>query len=238
MLNLKQERLLVIAPHPDDEVLGCGGLIKRIKDSNGAVFILFLTVGDTKDYSPKGKSTRTQRIKEIHAVAKFLKFDGYEIALEGNEYHLKLDKVPQLTLISLIEKYIQKIKPTILATTQSDDYNQDHIACARAVFAATRPMPIDDKHSPNVILGYRSVITAGWAEPYSPNHNFYLELSKKDLAAKVKALGLYVSQVRENGHQRSPKAIEKIARILGIHAGTDYAESYFIHKILTPISRG
>jgi len=238
MLKLKDQKLLVVAPHPDDEVLGCGGLIKKIKQAGGNVSVLYLTVGDTQDYSASGKSTSSQRISEIKKVAKFLDFDDWEIALEGNDYHLQLDKVPQLKLISIIDKYIAKLTPTILATTQSYDYNQDHIACAKAVAAATRPAPLEDRYIPNIIMGYHSVVTAGWAQIQVPNPNFYLQLNKHDLAAKAQALGLYTSQVRENGHQRTPEAVEKIARVWGMHAGTEYAESYFIHKFFTPIVSG
>ncbi len=235
MLNLKKQKLLVIAPHPDDEVLGCSGLIQKVKAGNGSVFVLFMTVGDTKDFSRQGQSTGAQRMEEIRNVSKFLGLDAYDIALPGNDYHLKLDRVPQLELISLVEKFIQKVKPTIVAMPQTHDYNQDHVACARATLAATRPAPLADKHSPQAILGYRSVLTAGWAEPTIPNHNLYIELSKQDLTVKAKALSLYTSQVRENGHQRTPEAIEKIARTLGIYAGTEYAESFYAYKLLATV---
>ncbi len=234
MLNLNKQRLLAIAPHPDDEVLGCGGLIKRVKDGGGSVFVLFMTVGDTKDYSAKGLSTKTERIREIESVAKSLGFE-YAIALAGNGYHLQLDHVPQLKLIGLVEKYIHEFKPTILATTMAEDYNQDHRACAEAVFAATRPTPLTDKYNPSVVLGYRSVFTAAWAEPQLSNLSFHLELNTADLAAKSRALGLYTSQVRGKGHQRTPKAVEKISNVLGLAAGVEFAESYMVYRFLVGV---
>lgn len=231
MLNLAKQRLLVVAPHPDDEVLGCGGLIKRVKDSGGSVFVLFVTVGDTKDYSAQGGSTKTERVKEIKSVAKVLGFD-YEIALPGNEYHLKLDQVPQLKLICLVEEHIQAFRPTILATTQVQDYNQDHRACAQAVFAATRPAPLSDRYIPDVILGYRSVVTSGWSETQLSNPNLHLELSVQDVSAKARALDLYRSQVRGKGHQRTSEAIGHISSMVGLGAGVDRAESYVIYRLL------
>ena len=103
MLNIDRQTLLVMAPHPDDEVLGCGGLIKRIKDNGGKVYVVFLTVGNTKDYSKSGSSTIQERIKEIEKVAKFLKYDDYKIVFPGDEFHLKLDQMPKKDLISEIE---------------------------------------------------------------------------------------------------------------------------------------
>src|SRR4051812_37714177 len=130
MLDLRKQKLLVVAPHPDDEILGCGGLIKKIKDAGGKVYVLFLTVGTTADYSRSGKSTDEERIQEIENVAKYLDFDGFEIAFPGNEYHLRLDTLPQKDVIGAIEKNtsvsIDVIKPTIIATTHPNDYNQDH----------------------------------------------------------------------------------------------------------------
>ena len=88
MINLRDQTLLIIAPHPDDEILGCGGLIKRIKEEGGKVYVLFMTVGTTVDYSSKGKSSYQERIKEIEKVAKFMQYDDYAIAFPGNNHHL------------------------------------------------------------------------------------------------------------------------------------------------------
>src|SRR4051812_37271375 len=90
MIDLKNQILLVISPHPDDEVLGSGGLIKRIKDEGGKVYVLFLTVGVTVEYSQKGISTESERLKEIEEAAKYLKYDDYRIVFIGEDYHLKL----------------------------------------------------------------------------------------------------------------------------------------------------
>src|SRR3990167_4538917 len=124
--NLKDETLLIVSPHPDDEVLGCGGLIKKIKDQDGKVFVLFITVGDTQEYSKKGVSNGHERISEIEKVAKFLKYDDYQILFEGNTFHLRLDSIPQIELVSKIEESLNRIRPTIVAMPQSQDYNQDH----------------------------------------------------------------------------------------------------------------
>ena len=118
-MELAKQTLLVIAPHPDDEILGCGGLIKKIKDAGGKVYVLFLTVGDTHDFSNKGLSTGKERQKEIEKVAKFLKFDDYYLAFGGNDHHLKLDLWGQKALMDMIERgssvSLEKVKPTIVA---------------------------------------------------------------------------------------------------------------------------
>src|SRR4030066_862416 len=104
MLNLVKKTLLVIAPPPDDEVIGCGGLIIKIKSLGGKVYVLYLTVGDTADFTKKGLSTTNERLEEIKKVTQFLKIDGWRIAFPGDKYHLQLDMVSQRKLIHEIER--------------------------------------------------------------------------------------------------------------------------------------
>lgn len=233
MLDLKLQRLLVIAPHPDDEVLGCGGLINKVKEAGGEVYVLYLTVGTTKDYSKVGISTTNQRLNEIKKVARFLRFDDFKIAFPGDKYHLQLDKIPQKKIISIIENStkisLNKIRPTIIATTQPIDYNQDHRAAAQAVFAATRPVPSHLKPFQNIVLGYEFAPTSWTAAPMS-NPNFFIKLSTTNLAAKVKAMDLYRSQKRNGHHARSAQTIRSLARIRGVVSGTSMAEAFYCYR--------
>jgi LmbE family N-acetylglucosaminyl deacetylase len=236
MIDLRKQKLLILAPHPDDEILGCGGLIKKIKDAGGKVYVLFLSVGTTEDYSKNGKSTGSERMREIEAVAKLLQYDDYAIAFTGKDYHLRMDTVAQKDLIHAIERgssiSIDRAKPTIIATTHANDYNQDHKACAEALFAATRPTPKSIKASPDLILGYESTATAQWASVPSFNPNFFTGLSKIELGAKIEALQLYASQIRADGHQRSPEGLTALATYRGFQAGVAYAEAYFSYRMV------
>ncbi len=242
MFSLQKESLLVISPHLDDEVLGCGGLIKRVKDAGGKVYVLFLTVGDTNDYREEGASapirsvsTGKERMKEIEDVAKFLKYDDYRIAFSGNKYHLRLDMTPQLELMKELENgplSLNKIKPTIVATPHLSDYNQDHRATTMALFAAARPAPEDTKPLQRVILGYESVPTAGWWDVSGRLMNFHIPLTNKELDAKMHALKLYRSQVRTGNHPRSPESIKKMAYSRGIEAGAKAAEAFYTYRII------
>lgn len=236
MLNFKRQTLLVLSPHPDDEVLGCGGLIKRIKDEGGKVYILFLTVGQTNDYSKKGNSTASQRLSEIERAAKFLKYDGYKIAFEGDKYHLKLDQIPQKDIMQEIENgkdiSLNVLKPTIVATPHLSDYNQDHRATAEAVFAATRPAPEEVKPLQRIVLGYESVATADWWDMSPRNLNVLVTLKKNELETKLKALKLYGSQVRNGYHPRSLRSVKNLAHFRGLQAGTEAAEAFFSYRII------
>ncbi|HYF12856.1 MAG TPA: PIG-L family deacetylase [Candidatus Paceibacterota bacterium] len=238
MLDLKDQRLLVIAPHPDDEIFGCGGLIYRIKQAGGEVFVLYLTVGTTKDYSKNGVSTSDERIEEIKRVAKFMGFDGWRIALPGNDYHLQLDHVPQKILANEIERgevergstiSLQAVKPTILAIPSYFDYNQDHRAANKAATTATRPVPPKYKHLPNTIIEYEFPYSE-WSDVERPSPNLFIDLDKKALKAKLDALKLYKSQLKVQNGPLSLYGVETLARMRGLHSGNSAAEAFVIRR--------
>src|SRR3990167_2835745 len=226
-MDFKKQKLLVLAPHPDDEVIGCGGLIKKIKDAGGKVYVLFLTVGDTRDFTKEGLSTAKERIKEIEDVAKFLKYDDWDLAFEGNDYHLRLDTLGQKALMDVIERdskvAIEKVKPTIIAFTSPESYNQDHRIAGFSAHASARPQPKGAKHFVETVLSYEEPAD-GWTAMKIQDPNFFIELSKNDLAAKTAALSLYESQARSAPSVRSQETIEELAKLRGSQCGVNYAE--------------
>ena len=235
MFELKKQKLLVIAPHPDDEVLGCAGLIKKIKDNKGKVFILFLTLADTKDFLKTTFSTSLQREKEIKNVAKLLKFDDYDIALRGSDYHLKLDRHGQFELMNLIERKskvaIEKIRPTIIAFPDPDSYNQDHRLAARSTHAALRPAAKENKHFVDTVLSYE-MPADNWSLSPVREPDIFLPLSGSEMENKIKAWKLYKSQLRDAPNPRSLKIVKDFASFRGSLAGCEYAECFRSHRIL------
>lgn len=235
MLDLKKEKFLVIAPHPDDEVVGCGGFIKRIRDKNGKVYVLFLTVGDTKDFSKRGISFGKEREREIESVARFLKFNDYHIAFRGNSYHLKLDLLGQKPLMDVIERdcpvAIEIIKPTIVAFPSPFSYNQDHRLAAAAAHACLRSAPKVDKHFVPLVLSYEEP-SDGWTFHSQPELNFFVELNEEDIIAKQKAMQLYASQDRINNNPRSIGILKNLSELRGSQIGVKQAEAFFAHRII------
>jgi LmbE family N-acetylglucosaminyl deacetylase len=226
--------LLVIAPHPDDEVISCGGLIARVKEEGGAVHVLFLTVATTKNFSNKPTSTQNERIKEIKAVAKKLNIDGWRIAFPGPKYHLQLDQVAQRDIIHEIEQgkkiSLEALRPDILVFPLLSDYNQDHRAAAAAALTACRPAPHNEKFTPSLILSYESPMLT-WAQPTEyARINFFVKLEDRHLNAKVGAMELYDSQRRAPHHPRHEETLRTLAKLRGSTVGTAFAEGYYCHK--------
>ncbi len=236
MLNLKNQRVLIIAPHPDDEIIGCGGMISKMKELGSKVYVLFLTVGDTEDFSANGFSSINERLQEIEAVAKYLSYDDYHIAFGSNNHHLRLDNHAQLELINAIEREtplsLEKLKPNLVLFPSSTNYNQDHRAAAQATFAACRPASRQYKYQPQMVFSYE-VAADQWNMEKLFSPNFFMKLSSQQLDRKLRALRLYKSQLRQRANPRSPKTLEGLAALRGSQSGNSFAEAFYCHRFLT-----
>lgn len=236
MIDWANQRLLVVAPHPDDELLGCGALINLVKRSGGEVFVLFLTVGDTRDYSAAGLSTMSEREREIEDVVKFFGIDGHHLALPGDRHHLKLDALPRQRLIDLIERdgplSIAEIRPSVVLIPEISSYNQDHRAAAHAAITALRPGPAADRHRPGAVLMYEEV-PDGWSGEEVAPRDFFVPVEPVDLDQKIEGLRRYASQWRAHPHTRSEKALRALAAIRGVQCGTDLAEAFHCLRLVT-----
>ena len=236
MIDLKKQKLLIIAPHPDDEVIGCGGLIQRVKEEGGKVYILFLTVGNTNDFSKKRASSAIGRKKEIKKVASFLEYDGYDIALEGSKYHLKLDLLGQKRLLDIIEREssvsIEKVKPTIVAFPLKNSYNQDHRIAALAVHASVRPAEKKFKHFVPIVLAYEAPADTWSINSCQTLPNVFIPLTKRQMYGKLTAMKLYASQVKPFPNLRSLEILKIHAILRGAAAGEEFAEGYTAYRII------
>jgi len=231
---LRNQRLLVVAVHPDDEVLGCGGLIKKVKDHGGEVYVLYVTVGPSPQYDHVHKFTDVAtRQRETDAVAEYLGIDGYELALVGEEYHLNLNAVPQRTLVDLIEKTstvsMAAVRPTMIAIPAPNHYHQDHRAVFDASFAACRPMPHDLKPFQSIVLMYEQPCYSWSSARLEPN--FYVDITQQ-LESKIHALELHESQIRTGLHVRTADNLRRVAEVRGREVGVEAAEAFICHRFV------
>lgn len=236
MLKLDGVTALVIAPHPDDEVYGCGGLLHRLKANGSKVYVLYMTVGPTMDFSPKGISTAQERMDELRQVAEFLKFDAYCIALPGDEYHLKLDAAPQKDLVHAIERgtdlSLEKVKPDIVLTTSNADYNQDHRAVSRATMTAVRPASSKYKAFQPLVLTYELPYHQWNVVEALPTPGLFVKLDDQDIQAKIAALALYKSQTKATESPLSAHGVKALATYRGLQCGVAAAEAYQIKRLV------
>ena len=134
----KNKSVLVVAAHPDDEVLGCGGTIAKLSSSGSNINILFLSNGEDSRKANKLKMKKKilNRKKAAKLASKILGTKSPNFAdLSDNQ----LDKYPLIKIIKIIEKNIKKYKPSVIYTHFKNDLNIDHQIVNRAVTTACRP---------------------------------------------------------------------------------------------------
>ena len=228
LISFKNARLLVIAPHADDEVLGCGGLISKIKSVGGKVFVLIFNVGSIEKYN--NKKFTDLRKKEAASAMKFLKVDRYDTIFDSPNDNRYLDAKPLHELISKIETEskvsLAKIKPTIVAIPSINSHHQDHIHIFKACIAALRPL---NKPIADVVISYEAPEHSRWSASGVFQPNLYIDIEKY-LARKISAFYKYKSQIRIGG--RDKHTIKNHAEYRGKEAGRKVCEAYFVHRLI------
>ena len=224
---LSSQRLLVISPHADDETAGAGGLMTRIKEAGGEVYVMVLTVGDLQHYdNKKSKTLSSQRSTELANAMKVLGVDDWEICFNDNNLHLRLDSIPRRDIVSRIERdsrlAIDRIKPTILALP-APSFNQDHEILYKAGITAARPHLATLKPFQRVVLTMDAPQLAWGTHSFKPN--FYVDISHC-LDKKIKAYKCHKSQLRPDPHQGGVEALRILAKSRGREISVDAAEAF------------
>jgi LmbE family N-acetylglucosaminyl deacetylase len=228
LIDFKNTRLLVIAPHADDEVLGCGGLISKIKSAGGKVFVLIFNVGSIEKFNNK-KFTELRK-KETLTAMKFLKVDKYDTIFDSPNDNRYLDSKPLHELISKIEieskVSLEKIKPTIVAIPSINSHHQDHVHVFKACLAALRPLRTPRA---DMIISYEVPEHSRWSSSGVFQPNLYIDI-EKHLTRKITAFYKYKSQIKAIG--RDKHAIRNHAEYRGREIGKNLCEAYFIHRTI------
>jgi LmbE family N-acetylglucosaminyl deacetylase len=211
--------ILVVAAHPDDEVLGCGGVIAR-KDV--PVHILILGEGITSRYDDPAEAKK-EDIEKLHSQAKEVsKFLGAQEVEMANLPDNRFDTVALLDVVKIIEKKIQDVQPTTIYTHHGGDLNIDHVVTFRAVLTATRPPSVVKN-----IYAFEVPSSTEYAfQKFSPFHPNVFENIEGTLEEKIKAMEIYESEARKFPHPRSPEALRAIAKKWGSVCGHPAAEAF------------
>ncbi len=221
-------RLLVVAPHPDDEADGVGGLIGKVKKENGAIMILYMGVGDSRQLVT-GRTEGNTRLQEVEAVKKLTGAQVNVMYVEKD--HVCLDTVPQKDMVEKLDDILEHFRPTIIAVPASSSYNQDHRATFDVCVAALRPTPRSVRHHVDHVLEYFEPYF--WSSRPQKEPNAYLDLGEKFGAGnlfdfKIQLYKCHATQVREDPFPRSIENLERLAHIYGKEAGIKLAEAYHV----------
>lgn len=202
--------ILILAAHPDDEVLGMGGTIKKLSKNN-SVHLCIVTEGASAQYS--NKKMIDIRKNSCLESGKILGISNYYFL---NYPDMKLDSIPLLEINKDLEKIIKKFKPKIVYTISNCDDNRDHQIVYESSLIVTRP------HSSSVEQLFSYEIP-GIKRKFMPT---IYENIEKEISYKIKAFKCYKSEIEEFPHSRSIKAIENLSIQRGIESNLKNAESF------------
>lgn len=220
---MKKETILIIAAHPDDEILGCGGTIGKLVNDGCDVYTFILGEGITSRYEKREKEKMKDEIKELkNHIKEANKILGVKKVFTLNFPDNRFDSVPLLDIIKEIEIIKNQIKPDIIFTHCKGDLNIDHRKTYEAVLTATRPIK---NETVKTIYSFEVLSSTEWNYPtiFSPNVFFNITES---FEKKIDAMKCYKNELRKKIHPRSLEIIESNAKTWGSKVGVKYSEPF------------
>ena len=218
-------KTLVIAAHPDDEVLGCGGTIARLAGEGHEIHILILGEGITSRHDSRDREAADDLLA-LHACCREAgQTLGARDVVIGDLPDNRFDSVPLLRIVKQIEAAVERIRPETVYTQHGGDLNIDHKLVHRATLTATRPtagFPVKS------VYAYEVASATEWSfQEFSPvfRPNVFVDISRT-LDLKIRAMELYASELRPFPHPRSPEALRAAAVRWGSVAGLPAAEAF------------
>lgn len=215
------QKILVIAPHADDEILGVGGTIAHhIKEGNEVACLIC-----TSAYFPEWSKTFIKnRDKEIEAAHKILKIH-HTIKLDLPT--VKLDQVSQVELNKKIFDVVLQIDPHIMYIPYAYDLNLDHRLIYYSCLVATRPAGRNLRK----LLSYETLSVTEWGlRPFIPN--YYISLTEEEINLKIEAMKCYSSELKVMPHPRSIEGITTLAQRRGMEIFNMFAEAFQVIRII------
>lgn len=224
---MKGGPVLVVAAHPDDEVLGCGGTLHRLAREGREVHVLLLADGETSR-TGAGTDRIEARTSAAERAAEVL---GCRSVTRHRLPDNRMDSVPLLDVVKLIEEALRCHRPSTLFTHHAGDVNVDHRRAHEAVLAACRPQP---GHPVRELFFFEVPSSTEWRPPHSGLPflpSCFVEIPE-DLPAKLEALRAYGEELRPFPHPRSLEAVEALARWRGASVGCAAAEAFETGRLI------
>jgi len=226
-------QVLVIAAHPDDEVLGCGGTMACHADQGDEVHLVILAEGVTsRDERGDGDALSEELATLADCTRRSSKVLGVKSILLHNFPDNRMDSLDQLDINKFVEKLIHEFQPEILYTHHVGDVNIDHRKIHEAVVTTCRPIP--GNHQVETILFFETQSSTEWQPPGSSIPfvpDWFVDITDT-FDQKLAALKKYESEMRPWPHARSIKAVEHLARWRGANIGVEAAEAFKLGRRL------
>jgi LmbE family N-acetylglucosaminyl deacetylase len=218
------KKVLVVAPHCDDEILGCGGIMAKLHSEGTPVFVIIVTnghLGAPELFSEEGTKKVQTETKSAHSYL------GVANTFFLNFPAPRLDTIPSYKLSIAIEKIIRENEITDLYIPHRGDIHKDHRITYEATLVAARPI---NGNPVNKVFAYETLSETEWAAPYAdeafiPN---VFEDVESFIPNKTKAFSYFTTQIKEFPHPRSLESIENLAKYRGATVGFNSAEAFML----------
>lgn len=231
-MEKRSHTILVVAAHPDDEVLGCGATLALHAQRGDEVHVLILAEGATSR-SPQRNTAQYQ--DKLSALALAAQKAADILGVTSLKLHQfpdnRMDSCDLLDIIKVIENAIQQHQPDIIYTHHAGDVNIDHRRTHEAVITAARPLPSSQIRT---LLFFEVASSTEWQTSYSAPAfvpNWFVDVSST-VDLKLEALAAYATEMRAWPHPRSLPALEYLARWRGTTVGVEAAEAYILGRNL------
>lgn len=226
--NFVPTRILIVAAHPDDEVLGCGGVMAAHAAKGDDVYVLILAEGATSRDVVRNIPNRGDELTCLRQAGR-----SAAVVLGVNPPRFlglpdnRLDSLPLLDVIKKVEYVIQEIEPTVIYTHHGGDLNVDHSITLQAVLTACRPIP---GSLISAIYTFETVSSTEWN--HTPTHNPFIPTRFVNVTdyidKKIQALLCYDSEMRDYPHARSLDNVKNLAQWRGASVGLAAAEAFMV----------
>lgn len=224
------KNVLVVAPHADDEVLGCGGTIAKHVRSNDRVYIAIMTnaaIGAPELFDVETLESVRAEALESHKTLGVEKTFFYDFPAP------QLEQYPQYKIAATLNTLIKDKQIDVMYIPHKGDLHLDHGVIYNASLVAARPLP---GQTVRHIYAYETLSETEWGHPtvdavFIPRH--FNVLSNDDIASKIKAMKCFTSQLKVFPNTRSIRAIEHLSALRGAYVGATNAESFDIIRTVS-----
>lgn len=230
-MNLKNSRILVVAAHPDDDVLGCGGTIARAISLKSKIRILFLGEGVSARFGignenkKKSLDARKKRNLECKNSLKILGVNDY---IFEERFCTQFDTYPLLNIVKSIENQINIFKPKLIFTHNPSEVNIDHRITYNAVEVATRPK---NNSFIKEVYSFEIVCSGNWKFNKKFIPTTYVDISKF-IEKKLKSWAEYKNETKNFPFPRSREGLKVLAKYRGMQSYLQYAEAFKLEREL------
>lgn len=223
------KRILIVAAHPDDEILGCGATVSRLVKEGCEAYTLILGEGATARDKSRDRDKRAHEIANLKKqMVNANQIIGVKDCFLYDMPDNRFDTVALLDIVKIIEEIINDIRPEIVFTHFGNDLNIDHVITYEAVLVATRPLP---EQPAKEIYCFETLSSTEWRFPLSFSPNVFFDV-ERTIELKKKAMKAYVSEMRKYPHPRSLRAIELNSEYWGMKIGVKNAEAFVCTRVI------